>query len=396
MSERCNVEMRDDGPSGWLNWRAARGGAPSDGSITEFAIFSDAHLTQGPLTLGPYELVNIVGSTGPIGNVEPGLVLRIGDHLPEERAEFDWSRTDTTHYHGGGIADEFAALLSLALGARFKAGNWLREFSSDDDRFGHIWPDGFRRPFLAPPRGGLFRPGGIPMLPGIADTVRIGEAVPYLETYASLSLEDVIPLLRAARRYQEALWIADGDPETSWLHMIGAVETAAARWARPYRLTPEEVLTDAWPELGSALQRVKDFPRALLRDLARIARSGKRFRDFLLTHLPPAPAQRPQHGRLDWEQMDVHLRAVYNARSRALHDGIPLPVPMVDTPRSLGAGEVPAECIGTALAAQGGLWRSEDAPMHLHVFAYIAGEALRTWWMSLTPGGSEHREPQRT
>jgi hypothetical protein len=371
----------EDGPLGWRNWRAQLARVPDDGSAVEFVIFSDAHLTEEGLELGPYEIVNVIGSTGPIGNVQPGLVLRIADHLPAERNEYDWSRTDTTHYHGGGIADECAALLALALGARFKAGNEIRQFESGDDRFGRLWPDGFAKPFLAPPRGHPLQAGGIPMLPGIANTVLLSQAAPSLEIYPHLSRLDAVALLRAARRYQEGLWIADGDPQTSWLHLIGAVETAAARWAA--KEDPEETLAEWWPELWEAVERAGHVSPSLIRELATVTKSGKRFCDFLEEHMPLPPGNRPQHGRLDWRQMPKHLRAIYKARSKALHAGIPLPVPMLDTPRPLGEDRIPAECTGAPLASQGGLWRPEDAPMHLHVFAYIAGEALRKWWMSL-------------
>ncbi len=202
------------GPIGWRNWRAQATSAPGCGESVEFAIYSDAHLTEGNFELGPYTIINAVGSSGPIGNVQLGLVLRVADYLPDERPDYDWSRTDTTHYHGGGIAEEFAALLALSLGRRFRAGGSIREFDGEDDRFGRIWTDGFDRPFLAAPRGLPFRPGGIPMLPGIADKVRLGTALPFLEIYPTLELDAAVPLLRAARRFEEALWIADGDPQT--------------------------------------------------------------------------------------------------------------------------------------------------------------------------------------
>jgi hypothetical protein len=105
---------QEKGAVGWLNWRAERSGAAANEGAIEFAIFSDAHLTEGNFELGPYELINAVGSSGPIGNVQLGLMLRVRDHLPDERRQYDWSRTDTTHYRGGGIAEEFAALVGCA------------------------------------------------------------------------------------------------------------------------------------------------------------------------------------------------------------------------------------------------------------------------------------------
>jgi hypothetical protein len=375
------IPASEIGPIGWRNWRAQATSAPGRGESIEFAIYSDAHLTEGNFELGPYTIINAVGSSGPIGNVQLGLVLRVADYLPDERSDYDWSRTDTTHYHGGGIAEELAALIALSLGRRFRAGGSIREFDGEDDRFGRIWTDGFDRPFLAKPRGLPFRPGGIPMLPGIADMVRLGTALPFLEIYPTLELGAAVPLLRAARRFEEALWIADGDPQTSWLLLIAAVETAAAQWAT--EPTPEQTLEEWWPELWDVFQQAPDVPPKLVKEMANLIKSGKRFRDFLMAHLPDPPEKRPQHGRLDWGQMRHRLRAIYEARSRAIHSGIPLPVPMVDHPRSLGEDNVPAECAGAPTAAQGGVWRPEDAPMHLHVFAYIVGNALRQWWLAL-------------
>jgi hypothetical protein len=371
----------DRGPLGWRNWRAQSTSCDEGESSIEFVFFSDAHLTEGNLELGPYEIINIVGSFGPTGNAQPGLVLRVADYLPEESAQRDWSKTDTTHYHGGGIAEEFAALLALALGIRLRAGGPIREFEGPDDRFGRIWTDGFDRPLLPPPRAQPFRAGGIPMLPGVSRTVRLTEALPFLELYPHLSLEDVMPLLRAARAYEQALWLADGEPQTSWLLLVGAVEAAAARWA--HASTPEETLREAWPDLWEVFERAQPVSRQVLHETANLVRSGKRFREFLLAHLPPPPEERPEHGRVDWGEMRSHVRAIYAARSKALHEAVPLPLPMIDVPRPL-SGTVPAECTGAPLASQGGVWLPREAPMHLHVFAYIAGEALRKWWRSLT------------
>jgi len=99
----------------------------------------------------------------------------------------------------------------------------MREFEGVGDRVGRISPDGFERPVLPPPRALPFQSGGIPMLPGVSRTVRLTDSLPYLEIYPHLELDDAMPLLRAARAYERALWIADGEPQTSWLLLIGAV-----------------------------------------------------------------------------------------------------------------------------------------------------------------------------
>ena len=62
--------------------------------------------------------------------------------------------------------------------------------------------------------------------------------------------------------------------------------------------------------------------------------STKKFIDFLLTHLPPPPSQRPQWGQLSWEESNLRkaLRLVYEYRSQALHRGVPFPGPMCAPP----------------------------------------------------------------
>jgi hypothetical protein len=209
------------------------------------------------------------------------------------------------------------------------------------------------------------------------------DALAFLEMYPSLNVEDAVTLVRSARGYEDALWVADGDPELSWLRLISAVETAALRWSRGLGESAEETLASSWPELWAVFLRAGDVPPTLIDETAQLVRSGKRFREFLLAYLPQPPERRPVYGAIDWDDMPRHLRAIYSARSKALHAGTPLPVPMIDVPRALGEDDVPAECIGTALSSRGAVWLPKDAPMHLHVFAYIAGEALRNWWRSL-------------
>jgi hypothetical protein len=366
---------QETGPVGWLNWRRHRASA-ARGSVVEFAVYSDAHLTGGNFTLGPYEVINAVGSSGPVGNSQMGLVLRVADHLPNEREDYDWSKTDTADYHGGGIADEIAALFSLGLGIRCRASGMIRTFEDDGDRYGRVLTDGVDKPFLAPPHAQRFSGGGLPMIPAISRTITLEDAIPFLEICPRLSRDDAVALLRAARGYEEAVWAADGDPQLAWLRLIGSVESAALRWSKVDEDDPRAALEAAWPELFETIDQASAaVAETLIREIAPLVKSSKRFRDFLLAHLPPPPATRPEYGVLDWNQMPNHLRAIYTARSKALHAGTPFPIPMIDPPRRLGQDNVVAECMGTPVSSRGAVWLPKDAPMHLHVFAYIAGEA---------------------
>ena len=73
----------------------------------------------------------------------PSIVLRLSDHIQHEDFKVDSYNgvfhdleTDASNYHGGSISDEIAALLSLNLGIRAKAGGCTRVFSEGDDEKG--------------------------------------------------------------------------------------------------------------------------------------------------------------------------------------------------------------------------------------------------------------------
>ncbi len=69
----------------------------------------------------------------------------------------------------------------------------------------------------------------------------------------------------------------------------------------------------------------------------------------------------------------------------ALHEGIPFPPPMCDAPFDERGWPAPHEGggLGLATGTQGGVWMSDDLPMTLHTFEYIARGALLNWWSSL-------------
>jgi phytoene dehydrogenase-like protein len=137
--------------------------------------------------------------------------------------------------------------------------------------------------------------------------------------------EDAVRVIRAARAYQEGLWIAGSDPSEAWVRLVGAIEVAASKMVLP---DPWETLTDTWPEMAAALRRVpEEQALPLVRKLARERRAQKRFIDFLVHFDPGPPDDRPafKAGQVDWGAMRSHLRTIYDYRSRALHDGRPFP-----------------------------------------------------------------------
>lgn len=94
-------------------------------------MFTDAHIIGDDLDddYGPYRILNVVPDPR-LKQSRPTLILHAGPHLkyePEVRLE-----TDDESYHGGLLQDEIAALISLSLGIRLKAGDPIRMFGPED------------------------------------------------------------------------------------------------------------------------------------------------------------------------------------------------------------------------------------------------------------------------
>ena len=74
-------------------------------------------------------------------------MLRADVHCEFERPSME--KTDVSNYHGGMLSDEIAAVSSLAMGCRVKAGPITREFDAGDARGRPIAYYGFAAPTLA-------------------------------------------------------------------------------------------------------------------------------------------------------------------------------------------------------------------------------------------------------
>jgi hypothetical protein len=376
------------GPHGWLNWRAHLAGRPQRDSTgegvilrpswTEYALYSDAHITGAALA-GPFTLLLAMG--GPkseVGRSSLQLVLRAHDHLPEpDFPAFDPGVEDVADYYGGDIGDEFAALLSLILGCRLRSGGVLRQAFAGRDPLGQPWEALHDPPTLISPRQET-------MLPGIAGGVSLAEAEELLSTYPHLQGEDAVVLVRAAQQYADGLWLADADPQLAWITLVSAVETAASRWKSATFPTPVEQLRSHRPKVYRAL---RDGPRDVLEqvadDLAHTFNAEHKFKQFLEIFDPGPPGVRPVGAQVDWENLKDALITVYHWRSRALHGGLPFPAPLCEPPPVV-SGEAHMERFGLiAAAGSGGSWPADKLPMYLHVFAHLVRGALTNWWTSM-------------
>jgi len=346
----------------------------------EAAIYSDTSFTGGSLELGPYRLLNSLSwGQGVLGQA---LVLRAEYHLGAPEFDPATVRTDTSRYHGGSIDDELAALAALAMGARCRSGGTVRTWAIGDDPLGLPVQYDHARPELSPSRQ---RRGSV--LPRLQQEKSLDAASALLTSYGRLSAQSAVALTRAASMYAQAVWVADSDPNLAWIQMVGAVEAAAVTWNPPKADNEMDRLDDAWPELADVLRGSSaDLAKRAASLLAPQVRSQRRFLTFLQQYAPDAPNLRPdEYARVDWAEMGVYARKIYDYRSRALHRGEPFPHPMCETPRVDG-GEVPAERPpGLSAWAYDASWLAEDTPMLLATFEYVARGALCNWWASLSP-----------
>lgn len=374
------------GPAFFENWRISISNAASPHGTFEFVLYSDSAITGDSLEFGPYRLMNTVAHAGKDDyySLAPVLVLRVDDYLPRDFPEM--TKTDYSNYHGGSLIDEAAALVSLGLGIRLKAGPITRRFElgDKDQRGTPVAYYGFSPPVFSPNRSR-------PVLPELSKSHYLDpEVLDRITSILQRDREDEIALIRSARLYQQALWIAEAEPALSWLFLVSAIETAADRWDR---------------SKGSSVERLREFKSALVsrleehcpdlisivaNEFADLFGSTRKFLTFTLRFLPQPPTLRPpSQFQVPWDHQHLKrtLNTVYLYRSQALHAGVPFPAPMCEAPSRFEAGwAAPTEKpLGLASGVLSGVWLQGDTPMLLHIFEYITRSALLAWWQSLAP-----------
>jgi hypothetical protein len=365
------------GPWGWENSRGKLAGRPRLGTI-EIGCYTDLSFQWvKPVSIGPYtitvplSLTEIETMLSLVGQLRMGLVLRVEQYLgeyPDEYVDPTWQQLDPKNYHGGVAWEELAALISLALGVRLRAGGILRIFGPGEDELGY--------PHEMDPPPYLPGPARSPMLPGMNDLTREIDysRLSLLDVYPRMPVDQARALVRAARSYQEAIWVADSDPRQAWLRLVTAVEVVAE--LQPNR-PAEERLRAVYPEMADQILRCGD-PELVEWITTKIAdREGvqARFLDFLKKHQPPRPSRRPGNSfyRQDWRALQRQLRTIYQARSGDLHKGSPVPRVMCEPPYVSRSGIAPEVTYSSS---------AKERRLRLHVFEYIVRHALLSWWCS--------------
>jgi hypothetical protein len=361
-----------NGPISYVNWLAS---ASKDLLVThEFPLYSDAHIT-GETEHGPYKLFNAVQFPNP-GAVRVKIVLRWDWYLQYEWPSF--AETNADQYHGGNPSEEIASLASLALGVRFRSGDATREFFPGADPKGHPISMSLR---AVPTLVSTESRGWI--VPNATNEPRSLDLLARLETFPSLKPETATALIRAARLYQDALWLTESEPALSWLLLVSALETGAVLWrgekepALARFKTSKVELFDYLSQFdeGKAADRVAEEFRDSFG-------ATKKFLDFVMTFRPGPPMPRPGWASIDWDEgpFKAILKVVYRYRSKALHEGRPFPAPMCMPPDRVG--QVLSEKPHGDVSMAGGTWKAEDVPILLNTFEYIARNVLLKWWDS--------------
>jgi hypothetical protein len=363
------------GPFVYENWKMAVAGAPLL-TVQEYSLFTDAHII-GEIRdgYGPYQLLNTVPIPPGTQALAPALILRLESYLEYRPASME--ETDTDRYHGGLLSDEIAALVSLCLGIRLKAGGITRYFEPDGDPKGRPTGLGWNQePVL------VKIPGNHPILPYALGSHSLTDT-DLLRRLPKLLPEETMALVRAARLYQDAMWIGESAAELAWIMFVSAIEIAASHWYTSEH-NDVEILRDSQPDMVKQLEATGGEEAVLVvaNGFAEYLRSAKKFRDFVVEYMPDPPKDRPTHGQFLWKSRNMKkaMVTIYNWRSRSLHGGIPFPWPMCEPART--REEVP---LASAMATRGAVWTAKDSPMLLHTFEYIVRKALLKWWESMLP-----------
>lgn len=353
--------------------------APATGAL-EIPCYTDRFDISVDRSEGPYTIVSTVEDTEAwdrvYGSARLGLIVRIEQHLPrssEYYVDLTWDQNERDVSHGGDAGQELAALISLLLGIRLRAAGISRSFDfGSDNLFGDLHDPG-AAPYIPPATSP-------PMLPYLAHAGRAVEVerLSLLGSYAKLSMRQSRALVRAARSYQEAVWIANTDPRQAWLRLVTAAEAIAQfiqddpPLARLRRLHPD--IADWVASIND--QTLASHVTELLVDHQKVS---AKFLKFFDEFKPPPPKRRPMQGdRMKWTGLPHYLKAVYAARSKDLHVGTPIPQAMCRPPLVSERARIASEVI----------WRAStlECPltMSLQMFEYLVRGSVINWWIAIS------------
>jgi len=354
-------------------------------SVLEYPIYSDAHVIgEYADSTGPYHFLNTI-SVAKNDLIKTSITLRVFDYIGGFKPP-DMSKKTTELYHGGGSVDEVVSLASLILGARLKAGGVSREIDLENDPMGKPRDSNYiSAPYFVIDRDRV-------VLPDIRNKCDLRE-LNLLESIPVIHSSRYASLIKAARQYQEALWIAESSPNLAWLFLVTALEIAAndsIQVDKDY----ESQFRELKPQVVLRLEKTGD--QELVKDIAEHFKDTvsviKKFLLFIENFCPAEPPERPPNGlwKLDWTPKNIKkiCEVVYKHRSKSLHTGTPFPRPMLEHATWVPETKIYAEVAltqNTKVSAGGGVWEPNDCPITLHAFHQLTRGLLLNWWKTMIP-----------
>lgn len=368
---------RFEGPTCYVHWHRYTRERAGETDAEEYFLYSDAHLT-GSLEdrFEPFSVMNRVPPYNRYGYIQAVMVFRtlyLENHAISEGriGNLFYHKSRLKYHFPGRIKDEIASLLSLALGVRLKAGSSYRWFPASN-RYGTPILHDHDSPIFN------FQPRENPRLPWTMGPISINSAEPLLKSFFRMPPSLAYRVLLASRLYQEALWVAESQPELSWLLLVSAVEVAAGRQSQKQDCV--ELLKLEKPSWYDALRNSPNELREIAEHWASLSGATKKFVQFLVTDVPPPPSRRPDpSAQVDWTDnvLCKMCKEIYKQRSRMLHSGIPFSKYLCVPPLQHHSWNAPSEIT--------------DGVMTLHVFEYIVRHRLTSWWVA--SAGSQHLAP---
>lgn len=99
------------------------------------------------------------------------------------------------------------------------------------------------------------------VLPDVVNTHSLDELNRF-EWLLKLSASQSVALVRAARLYQDALWIVESEPGLAWLMFVSALEIAANQWQAATGTATERLA--CWHRLNLDSECQSNFDRGLV------------------------------------------------------------------------------------------------------------------------------------
>ena len=234
------------------------------------------------------------------------LCLRIKQKSISDKDELWKNARPNGFYHGGGIPEELITLSSLFLRRRLKLGPMVRKndkpyiYSTRDK----IWIDK-------------------PLIEGKRNLCKIVEWFKILE---NLDIKYHQKFILAVRMYHRAVLMIEEDPDLAYLNLVSAIEVLCQETE-----IGKVPLSEIKPKLSKVLQKIDD--EELCHEIEEATLSTERFISrkfvrFILNHTENSfweEEDRPEHGKIEKNELEKSLKKIYNQRSRTLHKGEPFP-----------------------------------------------------------------------